>query len=53
MIGDEAFEHLSGRGIDVYYGQKGNFQIFLDDFLNGRVPLPKAYVLEDETSCTL
>jgi predicted Fe-Mo cluster-binding NifX family protein len=53
MIGDETFEHLIGRNIDVYYGQKGNFQIFLDDFLHGLIPLPKPNLLDDEQSCSL
>lgn len=53
MIGDEAYEHLVGRSIDVYFGQRGNFQIFLDDFMHGRVPLPKVTIEDQENSCSL
>jgi len=44
---------VDGRNIDVYYGQKGNFQIFLDDFLHGLIPLPKPNLLDEETTCSL
>lgn len=53
MVGDETFEHLTGRNIDVYYGQKGFVDSFIHEFIEGKIPLPKAYVLDDEKSCKL
>jgi len=52
MIGDETFEHLEGRGLDIYYGQKGSIKSFLMDYLDGKIQKPKVYV-EDTTVCSL
>lgn len=52
MIGEDGFEHLIGRGIDVYYGQKGEIVSFLEDFSKGLIQKPKVYV-EDHSVCAL
>lgn len=52
MVGDETFEHLEGRGMIIYYGQKGPVKPFLLAFLDGEIKAPKVYV-EDTTTCSL
>ncbi|GEM_PF-6159985 len=52
MIGDETFEHLEGRGIDIYYGQKGDVKTFLLEYLDGHIKKPKVYI-EDTAVCAL
>lgn len=52
MIGENGFEYLVGRGMDVYYGQKGDIEIFLEAFIKGQIKKPKVYV-EDQSVCAL
>jgi predicted Fe-Mo cluster-binding NifX family protein len=52
MIGDNGFEHLLGRSIQVYYGQKGETEAFLSAFLNNEIALPSVYT-EDQSTCAL
>jgi predicted Fe-Mo cluster-binding NifX family protein len=52
MVGENGFEHLIGRGIDVYYGQKGDVEAFLEAFIKGQIKKPKVYV-EDQSVCAL
>ena len=52
MVGEETFEHLEGRGLSIYYGQKGMVKSFLLDFLDGKIKEPKVYV-EDTAVCSL
>ena len=52
MIGEHGFEHLLGRGIDVYYGQKGDIETFLEAFNKGQIKKPKVYI-EDQSVCAL
>lgn len=52
MIGDEGFDHLMGRGIEVYYGQKGDIHLFIQAFIEGTIQKPKVYV-EDQSVCAL
>jgi predicted Fe-Mo cluster-binding NifX family protein len=52
MIGDHGFDHLLGRGIDVYYGQKGDIETFIKAFIEGLIEKPKVYV-EDQSVCAL
>lgn len=52
MIGENGFEHLIGRGIDVYYGQKRSIESFLEAFTKGQIQKPKVYV-EDQSVCAL
>jgi predicted Fe-Mo cluster-binding NifX family protein len=52
MIGDNGFEHLMGRGMEVYYGQKGEIFPFIQAFIQGTIQKPKVYV-EDQSVCAL